>query len=184
MPEVLATYDKPVIAPDGTAYRAQAVGSPAADGTARWEGWIEFLPLDGGSPLVSRRETTQPNRRDTAYWATGLSPVYLSGTLERTLRPAPDLPPVQIVSPVSERPAPSGAVPLEPEIPTVLNPFSVYRKGEDLLRSQLAALSAGHLVNIIRANGLSDLDAGALSNAPHQDLAELIVAGVKLRVAR
>lgn len=60
----------------------------------------------------------------------------------------------------------------------------MYRKGEDLLRSQLGALSAGHLVNIIRANGLSDLDATALSHAPHQDLAELIVAGVKLRAAR
>jgi hypothetical protein len=53
-----------------------------------WEGWIEFIPTDGGAPLRSRRETTQPNRDDAVYWATGLTPVYLEGALERALRPA------------------------------------------------------------------------------------------------
>lgn len=183
MAEVLASFEDPIVAPDGTQYRAQACGAPAADGTQRWEGWVEFLPLDGGTPLRSRRETTQPNRTDTAYWASGLSPVYLRGTLERTLEPPPDSPPVRLVAPAFERPAPSGVVPLEPEIPTVLNPFSVYRKGETMLRNQLSALSSWHLVNIIRANGLSTLDAGDLQKMPHAELVALIVAGVKLRAA-
>lgn len=181
MAEVLATYDDPVIAPGGAAYRAQACGAKANDGTARWEGWIEFLPLDGGTPMRSRRETTQPNRTDTAYWANGLSAVYLRGTLERTLSPAPDAPPVRDVAPFFDGPAPAGVVPLEPIIPTVMNPFSVYRKGETLLRNQLSALSPRHLVNIIRAHGLSDLDLTALERAPERELVELIVAAVKLR---
>ena len=181
MAEVLASYEEPVIGPDGTAYRAQACGAEANDGTTRWEGWIEFLPLDGGTPLRSRRETTQPNRKDTAYWATGLSGVYLRGTLERTLSPAPDAPPVRVVAPVFDGPARSGAVPLEPIIPTVMNPFSVYRKGETMLRNQLSALSARHLVNIIRAHSLSELDVTALEQAPERELVELIIAAVKLR---
>ena len=37
--------------------------------------------------IRSGRETTQPNRQDTAYWATGLTPVYLEGALERALNP-------------------------------------------------------------------------------------------------
>ena len=180
MAEVLASYEDAIIAPDGNAYRAQACGAPAADGTERWEGWVEFLPLDGGKPLRSRRETTQPNRTDTAYWASGLSPVYLRGTLERTLSPAPEAPLVRAVAPAFDRPAPAAAIPIEPEIPTVINPFSVYRKGEALLRSQLSALSSWHLVNIIRANGFSTLGADALQRAPHADLVEMIVAGVKM----
>ena len=38
----------------------------------------------------------------------------------------------------------------------MLNPFSVYEKGEPLLRKQLGALSAWHLVNIVLAYELSD----------------------------
>ena len=57
----------------GVAYRAQACGDAMPDG--KWQGWIEFLPLDGTEPIRSGRETTQPNRTDTEYWATGLSTV-------------------------------------------------------------------------------------------------------------
>jgi hypothetical protein len=183
MAEVLATYDNLVIAPDGVEYRAQAVGAPATDGTDRWEAWVEFFPSDGSEPLRSRRETTQPNREHTLYWATGLTPVFLRGALERTLSPAPAAPPVRLVSPAFDGPAPADTVPLEPDIPTVMNPFAVYRKSETHLRNQLSALSGWHLVNIIRAHGLSDLDPAALERAPQRDLVELIVAGVRLRAA-
>ena len=40
-----------------------------------------------GAAVRSGRETTQPNRQDTAYWATGLTPVYLEGALGRALNP-------------------------------------------------------------------------------------------------
>jgi hypothetical protein len=52
-----------------------------------WQGWIEFEPVDGGAPIRSPRETTQPNRTDTQYWATGLTVVYLEGALCRALNP-------------------------------------------------------------------------------------------------
>ena len=38
-----------------------------------------------GETLRSFRETTQPNLTDLRYWATGLTPVYLEGALERIL---------------------------------------------------------------------------------------------------
>ena len=183
MAEVLATFDKLVIAPDGSRYHAQACGAPAQDGTDRWEGWVEFFPSDGGAPLRSRRETTQPNRADTTYWAQGLTPVFLQGTLERTLQPGPVAPPIRVVRAAFDGPAPAETLPLEPDIPTVLNPFAVYRKSETHLRNQLSALSVWHLANIIRAYGLSDLDAASLERAAQRELVELIVAGVRLRAA-
>ena len=84
MAETLLQYQHPVIAPDGTPYEARACGGPMGDG-GMWQGWIEFVPLAGGEPVRSPRETTQPNRVDTEYWATGVSAVYLEGALSRAL---------------------------------------------------------------------------------------------------
>ena len=46
-----------------------------------WEGWLEFVPIDGGlgDVLVSSVESRQPEREHLAYWATGLTPVYSGG---------------------------------------------------------------------------------------------------------
>src|SRR5438128_2366912 len=83
MSETLLQFASPVVAPDGRLYRASACGGERPGGT--WHGWVEFIPVDGGEPLCSERETTQPNRTDTLYWATGLEPVYLEGALRRAL---------------------------------------------------------------------------------------------------
>jgi len=180
MPETLLQYQKPVVAADGTAYEARACGGPMAGGG--WEGWIEFVPLDGGEPLRSPRETTQPNRTDTEYWATGLTQVYLDGALQRAayaILPAPPTPPAPpparslFSGPAPSSTANSGA----PE--SVLDPFSVYEKGEALLRRQLGALSAWHLANIIVAYELSDEDSGTLNRRPAAQLIEIIVSGVR-----
>jgi hypothetical protein len=64
---------------------------------------------------------------------------------------------------------------------SVLDPFSVYEKGEALLRRQLAALSAWHLVNIIRDYELSDEDPIVLNRMPAANLIDLIVAKVGTR---
>ena len=48
-----------------------------------WQGWIEFLPQTGGSPLQTGRETTQSHYEHLVYWATGLSPTYMEMALER-----------------------------------------------------------------------------------------------------
>lgn len=116
MSSVLATFDAPVLAKDATAYIAQACGRETADGL--WEGWIEFIPRDGGVSLRSPREA-------------------------------------------------------------ILDPFSLYEKSEALLRKELIALAAWHLVNILEVFGLSDLPATALQQLRRADLIELIVSGVR-----
>lgn len=83
MDEILQEYTA-TIDSGGTAYKARAIAAPRADGT--WEGRIEFTPVNGGEPLRTDRETSQPNRDAVAYWASGLEPVYLAGALERALR--------------------------------------------------------------------------------------------------
>jgi hypothetical protein len=51
-----------------------------------WEGWIEFVPTDGGPVLATARETSQGTLEALAYWATGLQPVYLDGALARAIQ--------------------------------------------------------------------------------------------------
>ena len=175
MAEVLVEYADIVSAPDGRRFAARACGGEGGDGL--WQGWIEFLPLATGQPVRSGRETTQPNRQDALYWATGLTPVYLEGALKRALTsqaPA-DAP---SVAPLFDGPAPD-RVAAPPAGESILNPFSVYRKGEALLRRQLGALSAWHLVNIITAYGLSGEPASELNRLAPETLIEIIAGGVR-----
>ena len=179
MAEVLLEYAEIVVGPDGTRYRVRACGAEAENGN--WHGWLEFLDTDRNATIRSGRETTQPNRTDTVYWATGLTPVYLEGALRRALHPLPKPAPRDFPSARFQPPAdPTAEAAAEPP-PTesILNPFSVYRKGEMLLRRQLGALSVWHLVNIVRAHGLSDQSSTALNAMSAEVLIELIVDGVK-----
>ena len=71
-----------------TSFLPRIFGNERADGT--WEAWIEFHPTDGGSPRVTDRESTQPNRAAVEYWASGLEPVYFEGAFQRAVElPAP-----------------------------------------------------------------------------------------------
>ncbi len=180
MAEVLLEFEAPVAANNGRTYIARACGDEM-DGV--WAGWIEFLPVGAGEAVRSGRETTQPNRQDTVYWATGLTPVFLEGSLRRALNPIVRPPARDVLPAVFDAPAPNSRV-----APTtgdaILNPFSVYRKSEPLLRSQLSALSGWHLVNIITAHGLSDRDPAALASTTPAALIEIIVNGVRQRAAR
>ena len=176
MAEVFVEFAEPIVTKDGSAYIARACGGPSDHG--HWHGWLEFVPMAGGEVLRSSRETTQPNREDTAYWATGLTPVYLEGALARALNPLTLMPPAPSPDPAYDGPAPEFAPP-PPTNDAVLNPFSVYRKGEAVLRSQLLALSAWHLVNIITAYGLSEQRLADLNTTPAPVLAELIIASVR-----
>ena len=141
----------------------------------------------------SPRETTQPNRRDTEYWATGLTPVYLEGALRRALNPLQVRQAAPKPEPVYQDPAPDFAQSGGPRPPafeappaksreSILNPFSVYQKGEAHLRRQLGALSAWHLANIAEAHELVQ-DPTVADRLSQTELIELIVAGVKRRNA-
>jgi hypothetical protein len=66
-----------------TVYVAEVWGDFRDDGL--WEGWIEFVPTDGGPVLSTGRETSQSNLQALRYWATGLEPVYLDGALARAI---------------------------------------------------------------------------------------------------
>ena len=66
----------------------------------------------------------------------------------------------------------------------VLDPFSVYGKGEVLLRKQLAALSSWHLVNIVHAYRLASEDGSTLNRMAHPALVELIVGAVRKQAER
>jgi hypothetical protein len=179
MAEVLLEYSDIVVSAEGARYMVRACGTEADNG--HWHGWLEFLDTERNVTVRSARETTQPNRTDTVYWATGLTPVYLEGALERALHP--------LAKPaLRERPNPRFQAPSEPApdfvvdqppAESILNPFSVYRKGEMLLRRQLGALSVWHLVNIVRAHGLSDRSSAALNAMQADELIDTIVEGVK-----
>ena len=102
MAEVLTSFSTPVRDATGV-YYARAVGRHGDD--HMWEGWIEFIPADGGGDvLVSAVESTQPEREHLVYWATGLTPVYLEGALRRARKPPTVR--VQVVDePISDQPA-------------------------------------------------------------------------------
>lgn len=70
-------------------YAIYVLGAPAGDGTSCWHGWIEFVPLADGVLLRTPRETTQPNWKCVAYWAGGLTPVYLEGAYRRAIGAGP-----------------------------------------------------------------------------------------------
>jgi len=175
MAEVLAQFSRHVR--DGAAvFRARACGAPMSDG--RWTAWVEFIPLDRGQPLRSPRETTQPNRTDAEYWASGLTPVYLEGALRRAQCP-PVRKKIESLEPTFNQPAADLADPydLPPPSDAVFDPVSVYQKSEGLLRQQLRALSSWHLVNIIRAYGISQEPASVLNQLPAPALiARIVVA--------
>ena len=177
MAETLLKYQHPVVAEDGTRYEARACGGPMPGGT--WQGWIEFVPLEDGKPVRTPRETTQPNRVVTEYWATGVSAVYLEGALRRALAPVTVTSTVAPPPPLFSGPATRAAGPVESGQASVLNPFSVYEKGEPLLRKQLGALSTWHLVNIILAYELSDRGVAVLNTMPPRTLIDVIVSGVR-----
>ena len=177
--ETLLQFSPLTTAPDGTRYEARACGSPMPDGC--WQGWIEFVPIAGGHPVRTSRETTQPNRTDTEYWASGLTPVYLDGALARALKEP------RRVSLDSSPPQPSifGA-PARATNPVVtrgsiVDPFLVYAHGEAHLRKQLGALAAWHLVNIALDYGLTTANVDTLNRMSSFDLIELVISGVRSR---
>jgi hypothetical protein len=181
MAEVLFEFQSVFSSPDGAAYRARACGAPSEHGL--WHGWIEFVPIGGGKVLRSPRETTQPNRTDTVYWAGGLTHIYLEGAFDRALNPLIVSAPPPLETPAYNGPAPAYEVgaPVVPKPAAILDPFSVYEKGESLLRRQLGALSAWQLVNIIQAYGLSAESAETLNRLTPTTLIELIALGVRQR---
>lgn len=176
MAEVLIEYPDVIPGDDGRKYLARACAARTSENS--WQGWIEFESTDGESVLRSPRETTQPNRTDAQYWATGITPVYLEGALRRALHPLVRRPVPPAREPVFDEPAPNLA-PAPPATDAVLDPFSVYAKSEQMLRRQLSALSTWHLVNIVRVYGIDT--EGDPNRLGPSELIEAITAAARLR---
>jgi hypothetical protein len=184
MAEVLVEFENEWSGPDGKTYQARACGRERPDGL--WEGWLEFIPVDGSEVLASERETTQPNREDTRYWAGGLTYTYIDGTLLRLLKPMPKLP----TRPIGGKPAFSAPAPRREPLPSdavgtraILDPFEVYREGDTILRGQLNALDEGQLRNIIRHYQINDMPPEQLGRLSRAELIALIMTAVERRAA-
>jgi len=185
MSEVMVKFDESVKDSVGRRYFAQAAAREREDGL--WEGWLEFIPVDdAGGAIASERETTQPNRTNLKYWAEGLTKVYLEGALQRALslaepprtRTNPGREPARFAEPaVRHRPdVEQGQLMPHP----ILDPYSVYAQGEDILRSELNALPRGQVESIVTAYGFSPGDSPAdLAAAPGRRLIDAIVDGVR-----
>jgi hypothetical protein len=84
--EEFLEFENTVEDEEGRSHVALVVGEQREDG--RWIGRIRFTLTDGSDSVETDRETTQPNRDDLAYWATGLTYFYLEGALARARRRA------------------------------------------------------------------------------------------------
>jgi hypothetical protein len=188
MAEVLVEFENTWKGPDGGEYEARACGRARDDGL--WEGWLEFTPVGGGAPLQTERETTQPNRDDTLYWARGLTWAYVDGALARLLKPLPQLAARRTTTarPAFEQPAKPharGGAGNSDALGghAVLNPFEVYRESDTVLRGQLNALDEGQLRNIIREYQISTMDAAQLTTLSRDELIAMIIVAAERRAA-
>ncbi len=183
MAEVLRTFDMPVS--DGVIdYVPRAVGRAAADGM--WEAWLEFVPtVEAGDVIVGSVESRQPEREHLAYWASGLSQVFLEGAFERARRPVSVR--VRAVEvPYSSAPEPRAVtvtrvMPPGPE--PVLDPFEIGGRNLDLLKQELHALNRPRLLNIIAAFDLNPGGEDLAWMTDHQ-LAHFIVVAVDAQLTR
>lgn len=178
MPETVANFDTPVQDRFGERYAAKACGRQRADGL--WEGWIEFENMASADVLRTQRETTQSELEDLRYWASGLTPVYLEGALDRIVTAAPPrrhAPPA--TPPVFDGPAESAAPSHYQTRDAVLNPFSVYEKSPTILAQELSALRAWHLRQILTEYRLVDQADPRLDTLTEPELGSLILQRVR-----
>ena len=179
MAEVLVEFDTSLRDTEGTRWGPRVCGRVANDGL--WEGWIEFTPdVDSIDPIRTARETQQSSRDALMYWAQGLTKVYLESALERALEPPRARRGRPSAPPHFEAPAPryspaSGSS--DRVARPVLNPFEVYRQGEDILVEELAMLDLGRIRDIVVAFGL--LDVAIARGRSRPELIAAIIAGVR-----
>jgi hypothetical protein len=182
MAEVLRSFDDPV-ADQLRSYHVRVVGRRAED--KMWEGWLEFDPMDGkGDTVVGPVESRQPEREHLAYWAGGLTPVFVEGALHRAQHPLVVRTRV-LEEPASDYPAPRmvSGPPREVKPEAVLDPFDVGSRNLDILAQELRALNRPRLMNIIAAYDLnpSNQDIAWMTDA---QLVRFIVVAVEAQLVQ
>jgi hypothetical protein len=180
MAEVLRSIDDPITDEVGS-YHARVVGRLAED--HMWEGWLEFDPIGSdGDTIVGPVESRQPEREHLAYWAGGLSPIFIEGALHRARRPL--VVRTRVVEDAkSDHPAPRMVTApgrdVKPD--AVLDPFDIGARNLDILQQELRALNRPRLQNIIAAY---DLDPAGqdLSWMTDAQLVRFIVVAVEAQL--
>jgi len=82
MAELIHEHHTQIKTPDGHAYVPRTYGVRQSDGM--WEAWLEFEPVDRGTPtLRTDRETSQASRQALETWASGLETAYFEGAFAR-----------------------------------------------------------------------------------------------------
>ena len=145
-------------------------------------GPIEFIPIWGG--ILCGPRARRPSRTAAMpLLGDGSNSRLPEGALLRALNPlVRSVPPP--AEPVFGEPAPPVVNTPADEVPAanaILDPYSVYEKGEMLLRKELGALEARHLVNIIVAYRLSTDPVSTLIRLPSSSLIEIIIPAVRER---
>jgi hypothetical protein len=121
-----------------------------------------------------------------------LSAVYLDGALSRTLaleEPRRPSPPAAAPASPPHRPRFEGPAPVaglaHPVAPddAVLNPFLAYRRGLDVLRRELEALSAAELRILLRGYHLDDTVGSDIDELDRTELVDLTIEAVRDRMA-
>jgi hypothetical protein len=179
MAEVLRSFDEQIRHSSGATYHPRVVGRYAKDGM--WEGWLEFVPVDGGKVVVSAVESRQPERIHLDYWAKGLTVVYAEGSLDRALHP------ITVRTRTVELPASDAPARRVVKVPytgprPILDPFEVGERSLDVLAQELHALGRARLLHIIAAYHLSSprMDTAPMTD---EELIALIVTRVEARLA-
>ena len=180
MAEVLGSFDEEIRHSSGT-YHPRVVGRYAAD--KMWEGWLEFVPVDGGDVVVSAVESRQPERSHLEYWAQGLTVVYAEGSLDRALHPI-TVRTRAVELPASDEPARRVVkVPPYTGPRPILDPFEVGENSLDILAQELGALGRARLLHIIAAYYLASPGVD-LSRMSDEELITLIVTQVEARLVQ
>ncbi len=171
MSSLIHTFSGTVEGPAGRKFNVGVHGHERRNGT--WAGWLTFWPAAGEGPVLSTgRETTQPNRDDLEYWATGLDATYYEGALQRALDAIEGVDREHFTAQPRER----------ERAHAVLNPFAVYLQAPHLLDDELDALHPDHLRTIIRAYDLTDSSQESLEELDRVALKAIIQATVKDRL--
>ena len=184
MADVLVQFDEPQSASDGRSYIAKVCGQIAADNI--WEGWIEFVPMDGRDPIRTPRETEQFTRGDLCYWASRLTHDALDAALVRAVAYTPRaayVPPEFAGGETRTNDVSWETAADHVWIAPVLDPFAFYQaNGGSTLRQELRSLPARELQEIIAAYEIPELASDEVHRTFEDAMAERIVAEVQHRV--
>ena len=137
MSELIADLPYRLVDPRGEEYDVSVAGEPRTDG--RWEGWLEYVPVDDSAPLITPTETTQATRSALVHWGETLAETYVQGAFARA---------------AAAEGAPSGSRVVARRIvandmATVItdalpDPFLLFDSGRTAMRAQLTALPRSH----------------------------------------